>query len=436
MSHMVPPTYNSREGLVLDLKNFICRYPDRVMKFNIAIESAVHDGPEDMKAEGITTLDSYLQYCEKLLRWVPNVDTTGDELLRRILVFYWVFDQPSVLEYQTAISPETSNDDLSWLSYWLVSFARQQGIFLSTPESAGLLYTFYLNSKYNQEAELWEKPESGWKSFNHWFSREWENINYARPTAHPLNDNVITMPAESTYAGNWQITNGKIKLQIKGVDYYNWPVKDLLQTEADTWNEGHFTHSFLGPSDYHRQHAPVTGEVIEARVIQNQVYLQVAKNTATGKIYADRAIVRAPAEVKRRRGVRVQYESEGEEGEGGEDGGPRASSKKQDLDAPDDAGYQWCQTRGLIVIQTKEYGKVAILPIGMAQVSSVVLTVKQGDHVEKGQNISYFQFGGSDCVMVFERRVNFQAEPKEKVKVREQVATFEDLPFSGGPSRR
>ncbi|KUM55485.1 hypothetical protein ACN42_g11783 [Penicillium freii] len=107
------------------------------------------------------------------------------------------------------------------------------------------------------------------------------------------------MPAESTYAGNWQITNGKIKLQIKGVDYYNWPVKDLLQTEADTWNEGHFTHSFLGPSDYHRQHAPVTGEVIEARVIQNQVYLQVAKNTATGKIYADRAIVRAPAEVKR-----------------------------------------------------------------------------------------------------------------------------------------
>ncbi|KAJ5193478.1 hypothetical protein N7449_009620 [Penicillium cf. viridicatum] len=436
MDHTKAPTYDSKEGLVLDLKNFVCRCPTRVMKFNTAIESAVDDGPEDMKAEGITTLDSYLQYCERLLRWVPNVDTTGDELLRKILVFYWVFDQPSVLGFQTPISPETSNNDLSWLSYWLVSFARQQGQFLSTPESAGLLYTFYLNPKYNQEAALWEKPTSGWQSFNHWFSREWKNINSARPIDGLLNDHVITMPAESTYAGNWPITKGEIQLRIKGVDYYHWPVKDLLQTKDDIWNEGHFTHSFLGPTDYHRQHAPVSGEVIEARVIQNQVYLQVAKNTATGKIYADRAMVRAPAEVRRRRGVRVQYESEGEGGEGGEDVSPRASNKNEDLDAPDDAGYQWCQTRGLIVIQTEKYGKVAILPIGMAQVSSVVLTVKKGDHVHKGQNISYFQFGGSDCVMVFEKRVDFQVNPKEKVKVRKQVATFEDLPVFGDLQKR
>ena len=425
MDHTKAPTYNSKEGLVLDLKNFICRCSTRVMKFNAAIESAIDDGPDDMKAEGITTLDSYLQYCERLLRWVPNVDTTGDELLRKILVFYWVFDQPTILEYQTRISPETSNDDLSWLSYWLVSFARQQGLFLNTPESAGLLYTFYLNPKYNQEAALWEKPKSGWQSFNHWFSRRWKNINSARPIAGPSNDHVITMPAESTYAGNWPIIKGKIQLQIKGVDYYHWPVKDLLQTTEDTWNEGHFTHSFLGPTDYHRQHAPVSGEVIEARVIQNQVYLQVA----------DRAMVRAPAEVKRRRGVRVQYESEGENSEGGEDSGPGAS-KKDDLDAPDDAGYQWCQTRGLIVIQTEKYGKVAILPIGMAQVSSVMLTVKKGDHVKKGDNISYFQFGGSDCVMVFERKVHFKAKPKDKVKVRKQIATFEDLPVADGPPPR
>ncbi|KAJ5822417.1 hypothetical protein N7447_004757 [Penicillium robsamsonii] len=432
MDHSNAPTYESKEGLILDLKNFICRCPTRVRDFNTAIQSALDDGPDEMYTEGITTLDSYLQYCERLLRWVPNVDTTGDELLRRILVFYWVFDQPSVLGLQTPISPETSNNDLSWLSYWLVCFARQQGQFLSTPESAGLLYTFYLNPKYNQEAASWEKPTSGWQSFNHWFSRKWKNIDHARPVDGPLNDNVITMPAESTYAGNWPITEGRIQLQIKGVKYDNWPVKDLLQTTEDIWDEGHFTHSFLGPADYHRQHAPVTGEVIEARVIQNQVYLQVAKNTTTGKIYADRAMVRAPAEVKRRRGVRVQYESEGE---GGENDSSRDPTN-EDLDAPDDAGYQWCQTRGLIVIRTKEYGKVAILPIGMAQVSSVVLTVKKGDHVEKGQNISYFQFGGSDCVMVFEKRVNFQPKPKDKVKVRKQVATFRKSPVVDGSEKR
>ena len=88
------------------------------------------------------------------------------------------------------------------------------------------------------------------------------------------------------------------------------------------------------------------------------------------------------------------------------------------------------------MIQTKKYGKVAILPIGMAQVSSVMLTVSKGDHVHKGQNISYFQFGGSDCVMVFENKVDFQVKPKGKVKVRKQVATFENLPVVGGSQKR
>lgn len=421
MDHSAPPTYESKEGLVLDLKNFICRCDTRVQRFNSAIESAIDDGPDDMKAEGITNLDTYLQFCENLLRWVPNVDMTGDQLLRKILVFYWVFDQPTVLELQTRVSPENSNTDLSWLSYWLVCFARQQGQFLSSIESAGLLYTFYLNSKYNQEASLWEKPASGWLSFNHWFSRHWKNINHARPVDHALDDKVITSPADSVYAGEWPITKGEVDLKInfKGIGYANWPIKDLLQTKDTIWDEGHFTHSFLGPTDYHRQHTPVSGTVIESRVIQNQVYLQVAKNTTTGKIYADRAIVRAPAEIKRRRGVRVQYESEGEGGEANS-----GDSNKEDLDAPDDAGYQWCQTRGLVVIQTEKHGKVAILPIGMAQVSSVILTVSKGQKVKKGDDISFFQFGGSDCVMVFEKRVNFTVSPKQKVNVRRQVASF------------
>ena len=43
----------------------------------------------------------------------------------------------------------------------------------------------------------------------------------------------------------------------------------------------------------------------------------------------------------------------------------------------------------------------------MCQISSVVLKVKKGDIVTKGvSEISYFQFGGSDCVVVFESRAN------------------------------
>ena len=43
----------------------------------------------------------------------------------------------------------------------------------------------------------------------------------------------------------------------------------------------------------------------------------------------------------------------------------------------------------------------------MAQVSSVVLSVKPGDIVEKGvTELSHFVFGGSDCVVIFEPTAN------------------------------
>lgn len=73
--------------------------------------------------------------------------------------------------------------------------------------------------------------------------------------------------------------------------------------------------------------------------------------------------------------------------------------------AEDEAGYQFLQTCGLVVIQSK-IGKVVILPMGMAQVSSIVVTAEAGATLRKGKEISHFQFGGSDIVVMFERASN------------------------------
>jgi phosphatidylserine decarboxylase len=75
------------------------------------------------------------------------------------------------------------------------------------------------------------------------------------------------------------------------------------------------------------------------------------------------------------------------------------------FDAPDTAGYQFCQARGLIVLDTA-IGLVTVLPMGVAQVSSIILTAEVGTTLRKGEEISYFQFGGSDIVCVFEERSN------------------------------
>ena len=76
-------------------------------------------------------------------------------------------------------------------------------------------------------------------------------------------------------------------------------------------------------------------------------------------------------------------------------------------DAPDDAGYEFIQTRGCIIIDTGAVnGLVAVLPIGMAQVSSIKLSKQEGDMVKKGEEISWFEFGGSDIVLVFEKEAD------------------------------
>jgi phosphatidylserine decarboxylase len=51
-------------------------------------------------------------------------------------------------------------------------------------------------------------------------------------------------------------------------------------------------------------------------------------------------------------------------------------------------------------------GLVAVIPVGMSLVSSVVLTAELGVTLRKGEELAYFQFGGSDIVLLFQSRSN------------------------------
>ncbi|PKK56340.1 phosphatidylserine decarboxylase-related protein [Rhizophagus irregularis] len=155
---------------------------------------------------------------------------------------------------------------------------------------------------------------------------------------------------------------------------------------ANDFGGGKFMHAFLAPYDYHRLHAPVDGKVLEAKVIPGQTYLEVNVKKHSNDKY--RLIP-----------TRALY-------------------------APNSSGYQFCQARGLIVIDSPKVGKVAVLPIGMCQVSSVVLSVKEEDEVKKGDEISYFQFGGSDIVLLFQAqsKVKILAGKHKHYRVGEQIA--------------
>ena len=61
-------------------------------------------------------------------------------------------------------------------------------------------------------------------------------------------------------------------------------------------------------------------------------------------------------------------------------------------------------------MDTGEYGLVALIPMGMAQVSSVNFekgVVVGSDH-KKGDMLGNFLFGGSDFVMLFQKQAGFE----------------------------
>ncbi len=101
------------------------------------------------------------------------------------------------------------------------------------------------------------------------------------------------------------------------------------------------------------------------------------------------------------------------------------------LNALDNTGYQFMQTRGLIVVESP-IGLVACLPMGMAQVSSVVITAEEGRTLHKGEELGYFQFGGSDFVLVFERDCNVQLTARPNVHYNQGSAIGFAYPYSRG----
>lgn len=170
---------------------------------------------------------------------------------------------------------------------------------------------------------------------------------------------VIVAPADASFMGQWPIDADStltIEAQLIEVKGMRWTIAELLVGSrfAHRFAGDVFSHVALRTFDYHRFHSPVSGTVLEARIIQGQAYLDVD-----------------------------EIESDGGAGE----------SPKRQLLAVEGTRYQFVQTRGLVVL-----GLVACLPVGMAQVSSVVITAEAGAVLRKDEEIGYFQFGGSDSL--------------------------------------
>jgi len=369
---------------------------DWTLNFSQAISDAKRANVPDL--DNINNLTEYLDDINEFLFWKPTENERGDKVYNKICLFYWILEQRTTLVLQTEVLPNQVGRPLTIFSSWMVDYANSLGAFYDTEASinAETIETFCNSPPYKMDQ--YERPPGGWKTFNEFFARHVKAG--LRPPDDPDNPEVIVSGADSVFDGKWSVDDESQVFFVKGVP---WNIKDLLKGSdyADRFKGGTFMHAFLNTTDYHRQHAPVPGFIVEAKVIQGAAYLEVALVTDPDSVTDGHQEPRNMFSMRRcmTKGMTdaniIRHEYRGISSHG-------LTSEARGLNAPDTPGYQFLQARGCIIIDSP-IGLVAMLPVGMAQVSSVRLSVKKGDQVKKGQEVSYFQFGGSDYILVFEK---------------------------------
>lgn len=328
----------------------------------------------DSKTNPVQTMEQYYDFIDKSSELLPQEILTGpsesvrDQMLQGICYFYFLVDQPLAALEGKGLYRNTLQYYPPFSS-WLRSFADAWGMFLDTNASWNneIYQQIYADPMFGLQ-KGWFEPAANWKTFNEFFARYLANPG-VRPIAAPKDPAVVVAPADSVPQGVWAIDDhSRIQvdggLRVKLATYYN--IEDLLGEESrykDAFAGGVLTHTFLNVNDYHRYHFAVGGTVKETKVILKNVALEVSWD------------------------------------------------KKQEKYVPiDSTGWQFSQTRGYAIVDTGKYGLVALIPMGMAQVSSVNFekAVQPDTDHQKGEMLGNFLFGGSDFIMLFQKRAGFE----------------------------
>ena len=239
---------------------------------------------------------------------------------------------------------------LLWAAVKKSWFSRWYGWRMSQPASKARIRPFI--RKYKLDEEEFDSDPEGFRSFNEFFSRK------LKPDARPIEQEnaVAVFPADGRHLGV-QDLSANLGFYVKGQKF---DLPKLFQSEelAGRFRKGSLIISRLCPVDYHRFHAPVSGKISEARLINGSLF---SVN---------------PIALRKRLSV------------------------------------FWENKRYLCMIDSDYHGKVAQFIVGATCVGSATFTFSQNQRVNKGEELGYFSFGGSSVLTLFE---------KDRLRISEDV---------------
>ena len=204
--------------------------------------------------------------------------------------------------------------------------------------------------EHDPEGEFW-----GFTSWNDFFTRRFKPD--ARPVASPEDDKVIVSACESTPYGIATDVQRRDRFWIKTQPY---SLADMLADDesVDQFVGGTVYQAFLSATNYHRWHSPVAGTIVRAFVQEGTYYSE-------------------------------------------------ADTEGADAVEPTNSQSYLAHVsaRAIILIQADDpvIGLMAFVAVGMLEVSSCIINAETtpGRHLAKGDELGYFQFGGSTHCLVF-----------------------------------
>ncbi len=209
-------------------------------------------------------------------------------------------------------------------------------------------------------AQFQYKPREkhwGFASWNEFFTRRFKPGE--RPIADPDDDKVIVNACESTPHSLKTNVQRHDRFWLKSQPY---SLQDMLvgDESVEQFIGGSVYQAFLDAHNYHRWHSPVSGTIRKAFVHEGTYFSEA--------------------------------ESESEDSDG--------TKRSQ--------GYlAHVATRAIILIEADDpvIGLTCLMPIGMVEVSSCVIhaEMRTGRRVKKGEEVGYFQYGGSTYCLIFRR---------------------------------
>jgi phosphatidylserine decarboxylase len=366
--------YKSTEDLspaVAEFRKMVVNNPALYMLFSeMLVEVPAKYQSDPSHSSEIRDVDTLFVVLDEIIHQPPSWNPSAQFGVPMIAVLAWPMGTKA--GFAAFLNENVNKQFKTILTLWAQ--------FLLTPNSCSTLNSSEngwfsetaLNSarmrdfEYNYVCDS-TRPHWGFTSWDDFFTRKFRDGR--RPVKYPHDDSIVVSAAEATpFAVQ---TNVKLHDSF-WIKSQNYSLAHIMNndTRAEKFVGGTVYQACLSPDSYHRWHAPVSGKIVSTAMVSGTYFSEPLfagfssdssrPTPGAGAIEASQGYVSAVA------------------------------------------------ARGIIFIQADnpDIALMCIIMIGMAEVSSIEITMPIGQSFKKGEQLGMFHYGGSSHCLIFGPWVN------------------------------